>query len=429
MHLRQELETRGLLYQFSDEKLFDLYDKWGQAFYFGVDPSADSLHIGNFVVFMNAVNFMKRNNKLYLIVWWATGMIGDPGGKNAERSFLDEEVVKHNVAAITKQVKWVLENLTKLSGAKFQFEVLNNADFYTDMGYLKFLREVGKYMSVNQMMNKETVKRRLENPETGISYAEFSYMLIQWYDFLRLHTDKKVNLQICWSDQRGNGVTGIELIRKKLDHESYVMSGPLVMDSSGKKFGKSEWNAIFLDPNKTSPYFAYQYFMNTMDEDVERFLKLFTLLDFETIDGIVKNHIQNPELRFGQKQLANYVITTVYGAEASEQAQKITDILFSDDKMNTIKTLNSEDIQALMREVGWSECRMQNAECRIIDLCVQSWLVESNGEAKKLIQSGSLFCNEVKIEDPQLLIEKKDFINGIVLLRKGKKVFKVVKLS
>lgn len=427
MQLREELEQRGLLYQFSDEKLFDLYDKWGQAFYFGVDPSADSLHIGNFVVFMNAVNFMKRNNKLYLIVWWATGMIGDPGGKNAERSFLDEDVVKHNVAAITKQVKWVLENLTKLSWAKFQFEVINNADFYTDMWYLKFLREVGKYMSVNQMMNKETVKRRLENPETGISYAEFSYMLIQGYDFLRLHTDKKVNLQICGSDQRGNGVTGIELIRKKMDDEAYVMSGPLVMDSSGKKFGKSEWNAIFLDPNKTSPYFAYQYFMNTMDADVERFLKLFTLLDFETIAGIVNNHTQNPELRFGQKQLANYVITTVYWAEASEQAQKITEILFSDDKMWTIKTLKHNDIDALMREVGWTELKIEDPGVKILDICVQAGLVESNGEAKKLIQSGSLFCNEEKVEDPQMMLTDSSFKNGLLLLRKGKKVFKVVK--
>ena len=429
MHLREELEKRWLLYQFSDEKLFDLYEKGNQSFYFGVDPSADSLHIGNFVVFMNAVNFMKRNNKLYLIVWWATGMIGDPGGKDSERNFLDEDTVRHNVKCITKQVTRVLENLTKISGSQFRFEVINNADFYTNMNYLSFLREVGKFMSVNQMISKETVKRRLNDPEKWISYAEFSYMLIQGYDFYKLFADKKVKLQICGSDQWGNGITGIELIRKKIDEEAYVMSGPLILDSSGKKFGKSEWNAIWLDPKKSSPYFAYQYFMNTMDADVERFLKLFTLLDFDNIDGIVNNHKQNPELRYGQKQLANYVVTAVYGAEAADQANKITEILFSDEKMTTIKTLNVEDIEALMREVGGIELKMEDGGLKILDVCVQAGLTESNGDTKKFIQSWSLFCNEEKVTDPQMMISKDNFVNGILLLRKGKKVFKVVKLA
>lgn len=224
MQLRDELEARGFLYQFTDEKLFEVYNNGGQTFYFGCDPTADSLHLGNFVVFMNAVNYMKRGNKLIMIVGGATGMIGDPGGRESERTFLDEETLAKNVDAITKQVGGILSHLTKLSGATFDFEVINNVDFYGDMSYLKFLREVGKYMTINQMMNKETVKKRIEDPDQFISYTEFSYMLLQGYDFVRLFQDKHCRLQISGSDQWGNIVTGVELIKKKLDQEAYGMT-------------------------------------------------------------------------------------------------------------------------------------------------------------------------------------------------------------
>lgn len=424
MHLRQELENRWFLYQYSNEELFDLYNKGWQSFYFGVDPTADSLHLGNFVVFMNAVNYMRKWNKLYLIVGGATGMIWDPGGKNAEREFLDEEKLQHNVKCITKQVSWILHNLKDLSGEDFEFEVINNADFYQGMDYLKFLREVGKFITVNNMITKETVKKRIEDPDQSISYTEFSYMLIQGYDFYRLNKDYGVKLQIAGSDQWGNCITGIELIRKKDDNEAFAMTSPLVLDSNGKKFGKSEGNAIWLDSNKSSPYSVYQYFMNTTDEDVERFLKFFTLLDFDQITEIVTKHNEDTATRYGQKKLAEYVVTTLFGANAAKQAIKITEILFSNqNKLELIKELWKEDILALQKETGGINI---NENSKILDLCTQSGLTGSNGEAKKMIQSGSIYCNEEKVENMQFTPTDDNFINGILLLRKGKKAYKIV---
>lgn len=429
MHLREELETRGLIYQFTDEKLFDLYEKWGQKFYCGFDPTSDSLQLGNFVSFMAAVNFMKRNNTFVMIVWWATGMIGDPSGKTSDRVMLDEKLLRSNEKAITTQVKQILENLKSLSGYDFKFEVMNNYDFYKDISIFEFFRTAGRYITVNNMLSKETVKKRIEDPEMSITYTEFSYMLLQGYDFLTLYEKHKVKLQIGWSDQRGNMVTGTEMIRKKLgnEEEGFVMTFPLITDSTGKKFWKSEWNAIFLDPNKTSPYFTYQYFMNTTDEDVEKYLKIFTLLDFDVVKGIVDNHKQNPELRFGQKQLANYLITTVYGEDAAAQSVKISEILFGQgDKLQTIKTMSKSDLQALQKETGG--CKVQEDTSKIIDIFTQSWLAESNGEAKKLVSSWSLYFNEEKVVDLQQTIKKEDFINWVILLRKGKKQFKLVTL-
>ncbi len=214
MNLKQELEQRWFVYQLTDEKLFDIYDKWNETLYFGMDPTADSLHLWNLVNFMSAINFMKRWNKLILIVWWATGMIWDPGWKDAERNFLDEETLNKNVESIKKQVTNITNHLSELSGYKFDFEVINNYDFYKNMSILEFLRNAGKHITINQMMNKETVKKRIEDPDKSISFTEFSYMLLQWYDFYKLFSEKWVKLQISWSDQWGNCVTGIEIIKK-----------------------------------------------------------------------------------------------------------------------------------------------------------------------------------------------------------------------
>lgn len=427
MHLRDELTLRWFNYQHTNDAVFDIFDKGWQAFYFGCDPTADSLHLGNMVVFMQAVNYMKKGNKLYLIIGGATGMIGDPGGKESERSFLDEKALQYNVDAITKQVTTILKNLKELSGYDFVFEVVNNQKFYDNMPYVQFLRDVGKYITVNSMMNKETVKKRIEDPDKYISYTEFSYMLMQAYDYLRLYEDNKVTLQISGSDQRGNIVTGVELIRKKLDKEVYGATGPLVLDSTGKKFGKSEGNAIWLDPNKSTPFSVYQYFMNTTDEDVERYLKLFTLLDFDEINTIVTQHQKDPSARYGQQQLARYVVTTVFGTKAADQAILITKTLFSDaDKLQAIEKMSSDDIQALQSATGGITI---SGEQKILDLCTQSGLTESNGEAKKQIQAGAIYVNETKIEDVQQIFSHKDTINDILLLRKGKKVFKVIKFN
>ncbi len=421
MNLHDELQARGFLYQFTDEKLFDIYNNGGETFYFGCDPTADSLHLGNFVVFMNAVNYMKRGNKLILIVGGATGMIGDPGGKDAERSFLGEEALAGNIAAITTQVGGILSHLTKLSGATFDFEVINNADFYRDMSYLGFLREVGKYMTINQMMNKETVKKRIEDPDKSISYTEFSYMLLQGYDFVRLFQDKNCRLQISGSDQWGNIVTGVELVKKKLDQEAYGMTGPLILDSNGKKFGKSEGNALWLDPTKTTPFDIYQYFMNTTDADIERFLKLFTLLDLDSIDTIVKTHMTKPEDRHGQRQLAKYVTTTLHGEAAAAMAEMVTEFVYGKGNKWQLMTQHDNKMkEAIMQELhGWKIIVIKNNPT-IIQIITSTGLCSSNGEAKKAIEAWSIYMNEVKIEKDFHINWDTDFIKDALFIKKWK---------
>lgn len=426
MKLREELEARGLLYQYTDEKFFDLYEKWGEKFYCGYDPTADSLHLGHFLTFMAAVNFMKRGNTFVMLIWGATGMIGDPTGKSEARAFLWLDQLRHNQEAITKQVGQILENLKKLTGKDFQFKVVNNYDFYKDLSVFEWYRTVGKYITLNTMLSKESVKKRLENTESGISYTEFSYMLLQGNDFVHLYENEGVKLQIWGSDQRGNMVTGTEMLRKKTEGEleSYVMTLPLMMDSTGKKFWKSEWNAIWLDQEKNSPYFVYQYFVNTADADVEKFLRAFTLLEISEIEAIVSQHVQQPELRYGQRQLANYVIQTLFGKEAAQQAEKISEFLFGErDKMELLSTFSTDELQALARETGG--CSVQEDEIRILELLVLAWVCESNGDAKKLIAQGAISVNEQPVSDIGQKFSRSDAVNWVLLIRKGKKNYKI----
>lgn len=426
MHLREELEARGLLYQTTNEAFFDLYDQGGEKFYCGYDPTADSLHLGHFLTFMAAVNFMKRGNTFVMLIWGATGMIWDPTGKSEARAFLGLDQLRHNQEAITEQVGQILENLKKLTGKDFQFKVVNNYDFYKDLSVFDWYRTVGKYITLNTMLSKESVKKRLENTESGISYTEFSYMLLQGNDFVHLYENEWVKLQIWGSDQRGNMVTWTEMLRKKTEGEaeSYVMTIPLMMDASGKKFGKSEGNAIWLDQRKNSPYFVYQYFLNSADADVEKFLRAFTLLEIAEIEEIVAKHNEKPESRYGQRQLANYVIQTLFGKQAAEQAEKITDFLFgSEDKMQMINEFSREEIQALARETG--SCEISENEIRVLELLVKCGIVDSNGEAKKMIAQGAIYVNENKISDIASSFSTQDASNGVLLIRKGKKNYKI----
>lgn len=426
MLLREELEARGLLYQTTNEAFFDLYDQGGEKFYCGYDPTADSLHLGHFLTFMAAVNFMKRGNTFVMLIGGATGMIWDPTGKSEARAFLGLDQLRHNQEAITEQVGQILENLKKLTGKDFQFKVVNNYDFYKDLSVFDWYRTVGKYITLNTMLSKESVKKRLENTESGISYTEFSYMLLQGNDFVHLYENEGVKLQIWGSDQRGNMVTWTEMLRKKTEGEaeSYVMTIPLMMDASGKKFGKSEGNAIWLDQRKNSPYFVYQYFLNSADADVEKFLRAFTLLEISEIEEIVAKHNEKPESRYGQRQLANYVIQTLFGKQAAEQAEKITDFLFgSEDKMQMINEFSREEIQALARETG--SCEISENEIRVLELLVKCGIVDSNGEAKKMIAQGAIYVNENKISDIASSFSTQDASNGVLLIRKGKKNYKI----
>lgn len=426
MHLREELEARGLLYQTTNEAFFDLYDQGGEKFYCGYDPTADSLHLGHFLTFMAAVNFMKRGNTFVMLIGGATGMIWDPTGKSEARAFLGLDQLRHNQEAITEQVGQILENLKRLTGKDFQFKVVNNYDFYKDLSVFDWYRTVGKYITLNTMLSKESVKKRLENTDSGISYTEFSYMLLQGNDFVHLYENEWVKLQIWGSDQRGNMVTWTEMLRKKTEGEaeSYVMTIPLMMDASGKKFGKSEGNAIWLDQRKNSPYFVYQYFLNSADADVEKFLRAFTLLEIAEIEEIVAKHNEKPESRYGQRQLANYVIQTLFGKQAAEQAEKISDFLFgSEDKMQMLSEFSREEIQALARETG--SCEISENEIRVLELLVKCGISESNGDAKKLIAQGAIYVNENKISDIASSFSTQDASNGVLLIRKGKKNYKI----
>lgn len=427
MKLREEREQRGIINQFSNEKVFDLLDAGGQKFYIWFDPSADSLQLGNMFSVMAAIHLMRYGNKCYFLVGWATGMIGDPSLKDAERKFLSEEELRHNEQCIYNQLKNFLENIQKNYDIKFEYEMVDNYDFYKNMNYLNFLGEVGKYITVNTMIAKESVKKRVEDPDKSITYAEFSYMLIQGYDFVHLYQNEGVKIQLGWSDQRGNVTTGMEIIRKKLDQEAFCLTIPLITDASGKKFWKSEWNAIRVDEKKNSPYFVYQFFMNVEDALVEKLLKVFSLKTVAEIDVIVAKHMENPSDRYGQKELANRVVEVLFWKDAVKQAEQISEIFFGQgDKLGTIKTMSWDDIKALQKETGG--CEISGAEFKLLDLFTQAGLTESNGEAKKLIAAGSLYCNENKITDLQHMIKKQDFINGVLLLRKGKKQFKIVNL-
>lgn len=417
--LRQELETRWLLKQYSNEALFDLYDQGGQTFYIGMDPSADSLTIGNFAMFMTCLQFLKRGNKLIFIVGGETGIIGDPGGRDAERVMQTIEWFQKNYESIYKQVQFILANILEISWIQCDRIIKNNHDFYEQMTFSDFLRTVGKHITVNTMIKKETVAKRIEDPDKSISYTEFSYMLIQWYDFVRLYEDFNCKLQICGSDQRGNGVTGLELISKILGkQDAYVMTSPLILDANGKKFGKSEGNALRLSPEKNSPYTVYQYFMNVADEDITRFLHIYSLLDSNEIDDIQKKHIVAPELRYGQRELAYRVCQIIFGGQAAQTAQEVSLFMFGDNKQELLATASSETKQAIAKEVG-HYYRVDGHT--IVDALVESWLCDSRGDAKKMIEQWAVFVDGILIQESWFLITSTH-----LLLQKGKKNMRII---
>lgn len=421
--LKQELSDRWLLYQFSSEELFKTFDEWKGSFYCGFDPTADSLHLWNFIGFMVWVHLMRRWNKYIALTGWATGMIWDPGGKDSERTFLWEDALDNNQKMISTQITSIIKNLEKYNLTKFSYDFVNNKDFYVGMWYLDFLREVGKYITVNVMMSKDTVKKRIEDPLKSISYTEFSYMLLQWYDFCKLYKDFWVTLQIWGSDQWWNLVTWTELIRKKYESDSYALTWPLITDSTGKKFGKSEWNAMFLSKQKTSPYFIYQYFMNTSDEDLSRYLKMLTLIETEEIDEIVANHMKKPEDRVAQKLLAYKIIEIIHWTEEADLSQKISDFMFGEnEKLEILKSLNIDELSTFQLAMWWFNYSWEN----LFETIVKSGLESSNSNARNAIKAGSIFINEEKVTDFNLDLNTCFINDKFILLRKWKKAFRII---
>ena len=402
MNLYEDLMWRGLIKDISSPDLKDKLNEGGLTFYIGTDPTADSLHIGHYLSFLMTRRLASAGHHPILLVGMATGLVGDPRG-TVEREKSDPEVIKHNYSKLKAQVE-------KL----FNMKVVNNYDWFKDMNYIEFLRDIGKYINVNYMINKDLVKRQME---TGISYAEFSYMLIQGYDFKYLHEHEGVDLQIGGSDQWGNLTTGIEIVRKTTGDEVYAFSIPLVTDSQGNKFGKSEGNAIWLDKNKTSSYKMYQYLINLEDSMMESYLKLFTFLTKEEIENIMKEHNEKPELRIAQKKLAQEIITDIHGKEEYESALKVSEALFK----GNIKNLNKEQLIQAFNDVPSFSI---TEELNLVDFLNNNKIVSSKREARELINNKAISVNGDIVDDLEYVITKEKALCGeFIIIRKGKKKY------
>ena len=405
----EELQWRGLVKDVAGENIEDVVNNKGVTFYWGTDPTADSLHLGHYSSLVTAKRLMKMGHKPILLCGGATGRIGDPR-PTAEREIISIEVLNHNIECIRKQIDTIFDGNAKL---------VNNYDWFKGYEFLDFLRDVGKYINVNYMLNKDIINRRLE---TGITYAEFSYMLIQGYDFLNMYRKMNCVMQVEGSDQWGNITTGIDLIRKIDGKEAYAFTMPLILDSNGKKFGKSEGNALWLDKDKTSSYALYQYLINTDDAKVLEYLKVFTFLTPEEILDVMDRHNKKPHLRIAQETLAKCIITDLRGEEEYTKARDISKALFSED----IKNLSSEDIVNSLSGVK----NVLVYEGNIVDVLVDSKVFSSKREARELITGNALSINNKKVNDVNYIISKNDLIdNKIVVIKKGKKNYFIGKFN
>lgn len=406
MKLYDDLMWRGLIKDVAGEDLEEKLNNGNLTCYVGADPSADSLHIGQLPTFLMVERLKRAGHKVIVLVGGATGRVGDPRGTK-EREKKSVEEVEHNFTKIQAQMK-------KLFGEEQL--VLNNYDWFKEYNYIDFLRDIGKYVNVAYMINKDLVKRQMES---GISYAEFSYMLIQGYDFKYIHDKYGATLQFGGSDQWGNLTTGIELIRKLNDEEVYAFSMPLTLDSTGKKIGKSEGNALWLDLNKTSSYEMYQYILNFEDVMMEDYLKRYTFLSKEEIEDILKEQNEHPETRIAQKTIAKEVITFVHGEEEYNKAIKISEALFS----GNIKDLSEEELVDAMNGVDTYNSSSKN----IVDLLVDTGILSSKREAREFVSNGSISLNGEKVTDLEMLVNKKTSLyNKYVIIRRGKKKYYLV---
>lgn len=402
MTLFEELEWRGLVQDISDPELIDKLNKGGLTFYIGTDPTADSMHIGHYSSFLISKRLAKAGHHPILLVGGATGLIGDPK-PTAERPMISKEEVEHNFKGLKAQAEKI-----------FGFEVVNNYDWTKDINVIDFLRDYGKYFNVNYMLAKDKVKSRLES---GITYAEFSYMILQALDFMHLFETRNCVLQVAGSDQWGNITSGIELVKKKLGKTVYGMVMPLVTDSNGVKFGKTEGNALWLDKNKTSSYELYQYLLNLEDSMIIEYLKKLTFLTKEEIEELEKTNNEHPELREAHKALAREIITDLHGKDEFNKAVKISEVLFSGD----IKKLNLKEIEEGFKDVPNFAI---NTEENIVDFLVNNKICSSKREAREFVNAGSITINGDKITDLDYVITKKDAIeNKVVIVRRGKKKY------
>lgn len=393
--------------------------------YIGFDPTADSLHIGHLVQIMTLLQFQQCGHKPFALVGGATGMVGDPSGKSAERNLLSEEVLRHNEACVKKQLEKFLDFST---GAANSAEMVNNYDWFKNFSFLDFIRDVGKHITVNYMMSKDSVQKRLES---GLSFTEFTYQLVQGYDFFWLYKNKNCKLQMGGSDQWGNIVTGTELIRRKESGDAFALTTQLIKKADGTKFGKTEGGNVWLDPKKTSPYKFYQYWLNISDEDAANFIKIFTQRSKEEIDAVAAEHNQAPHLRKLQSELAKDITIRVHSLDDYNTAIKASTILFGNSVTEDLQSLDEDTLLAVFEgvpQVTITRSALENCNS-VIDLLsetTQSIIFPSKGEARKMIQGGGVSINKIKLTD---VVQKPAFEllqNKYLLAQKGKKNYYLI---
>ena len=425
----EEVTWRGMLHDVMPGTEEHLMEQMRVA-YVGIDPTADSLHIGHLVGVMLLKHFQAAGHKPLALVGGATGMIGDPSGKSNERNLLDEAALTRNQNAIKAQLSKFLDFDSSENNAA---EMVNNYDWMKDFSFLDFIRDVGKHITVNYMMAKDSVKKRL-NGETadGMSFTEFTYQLVQGYDFLHLYKNKQATLQMGGSDQWGNITTGTELIRRKEQGKAYALTCPLITKADGTKFGKSEGGNIWLDPERTSPYKFYQYWLNTSDEDAEKYIKIFTFLSKETIEALIEEHKQAPHLRVLQKTLAEEVTVMVHSREDFENAVKASNILFGNASSEDLKALDAKTFLDVFDGVPQAEIAMDELKngIDIVDvLNAKSGFMKSNGEARRALNENSISINREKVQEGFTLTTTDLINNQFVLLQRGKKNYFVLNVQ
>jgi tyrosyl-tRNA synthetase len=423
MNLIEELKWRGMIQDImpgTEEQL----NKEMTAAYIGFDPTSDSLHIGSLVPILLLVHLQKAGHKPFALVGGATGMVGDPSGKSEERNLLSEEILNHNLACVKKQLEKFLDFNPDLPNTA---EMVNNYDWFKSMRFLDFIRDIGKHITVNYMSAKDSVKKRLEG-ENGMSFTEFTYQLVQGYDFYWLYTHKNCKLQMGGSDQWGNITTGTELIRRIGNGEAFAFTCPLLTKADGGKFGKTEKGNVWLDPDKTSPYLFYQFWLNATDADAQKWIKIFTFLPAAGIDSLVTKHAAQPEARLLQRTLAQHVTTFVHGEEGYNKAVADTEKMFANQSAPA-ESLSEEDLQSLdgIARFDYEAARLGTD---VVSFLAETGIAPSKGEARKLIQGGGISINRKKVEAIQFPVDASLLLHGkYILVQKGKKNYYLVTVS
>ena len=423
----EELRWRGMIQDIMPETEQHLMEGL-RAAYVGIDPTADSLHIGHLVGVMMLRHFQNCGHKPYALVGGATGMIGDPSGKSAERNLLTEEVLAHNIKGIQKQLAKFLDFESE---APNRAELVNNYDWMKEFSFLSFIRDIGKHITVNYMMAKDSVKKRFDPNENtdGMSFTEFSYQLLQGYDFLHLYRQKGLTLQMGGSDQWGNITTGTELIRRIAGGKAYALTCPLITKADGTKFGKSEGGNVWLDAEKTSPYKFYQYWINVSDEDAQRYIKIFTMLSREEIEQLISEHQAAPHLRVLQNKLAEELTTLVHGREELQKAQKASQILFGNSTSDDLRQLDAKTFLEVFDGVPQAEVTRADIAAgldMIAALSAKTGFIASNSEARRALKEKSIAVNKEKVEESYIIGEKDIIDDKFVLLQRGKKNYFVI---